>query len=41
MTRLHSYHIGAFGLKGVGPTGVEERVVIALQEADVVEAFSL
>lgn len=38
---MHTYHIGAFGLEGVGTAGVEERVVVALQEADVVEAFGL
>lgn len=41
VTRMHTYHIGAFGLEGIGTAGVEERVVIALQEADVVEAFGL
>lgn len=38
---MQTYHIGAFGLEGVGAAGVEVRVVVALQEADVVEAFGL
>lgn len=38
---MHTYYIGAFGLEGVGAAGVEVRVVVALQETDVVEAFGL
>lgn len=41
MWHMQTYHIGAFGLEGVGAAGVEMRVVVALQEADVVEAFGL
>lgn len=38
---MHTHHIGAFGLEGISATGIEVRVVVALQEADVVEALSL
>lgn len=38
---MHTHHVGAFGLEGVGAAGVEVRVVVALQEADVVEALGL
>lgn len=38
---VYSYHVGAFGLEGVGAAGVEVCMVIALQETDVVEALGL
>lgn len=34
-----THDVGALGLEGVGSTGVEVGVVVALQEADVVEAL--
>ena len=40
-THARAYHINAFWLEGVRAAGVEERVVVALQEADVVEALGL
>lgn len=36
-----TYHVSAFGLEGVGAAGVEERVVVALEETDVVETLGL
>lgn len=40
-THTNTYDVIAFGLEGVGAAGVEVRVVVALQEANVVEALSL
>ena len=36
-----THDVGALGLEGEGSTGVEVGVVVALQEADVVEALCL
>lgn len=38
---MRTHHVCAFGLEGVGATGVEMRAVVALQETNVVEALGL
>lgn len=40
-THTNTYDVIAFGLEGIGAAGVKVRVVVALQEANVVEALSL
>lgn len=39
--KAHTHNIGAFGLEGVRAACVQVCVVVALQEANVVEALSL
>lgn len=38
---MNTHNVIAFGLEGVGAAGVEVRVVVALQEPNVVEALGL